>query len=69
MNCKKVDSRTLLISDLPDIAEDGTRIFAHDLEISIRYTEGGPYTAGIKGTALDSVIIPAIIKALNGTEE
>lgn len=59
MKVEKVSGRTLHFTDLPDT------ITASDLEVTIKYTDAGPYTDGIKASALDNAIIPAIISAVN----
>ena len=69
MKVRKSGSRTLYFWDLPDKAADGTPVSVFDLEVTIKYTDSTPYTDGAKAVALDSVIIPAIIKALGGDEE
>lgn len=62
-----IKGRTLNFTDLPDYTDEGTPVTVGDLEVTINYTDRTEDSRVSKAIALDNVIIPAIVKAINGS--
>ena len=66
MKCEQVGGRTLLFSNLDDTQSIlGYSLVMESVEVTLNYTNDDSGQRVQKAILLDSIIIPAIIKALN----